>query len=112
MGYTGRVGFSPRFSLEPAITLNWVDLPFGDFTARIVSARFIFTPNPRLSIAGLVQANATAHTLSSSLRLRWEYTPGSEMFLVYSDGRDTTDATPVGLLNRSLAFKITKLFRF
>jgi hypothetical protein len=34
------------------------------------------------------------------------------MFLVYSDGRDTTSATPIGLLNRSLAFKITRLLRF
>jgi hypothetical protein len=46
------------------------------------------------------------------VRLRWEYTPGSELFLVYSDGRDTASATPVGLLNRSIAFKITRLLRF
>ncbi len=110
--YTGRVGFSPRFSIEPVINLNWVNLPFGGFTAQIASTRFIFTPNPRLSVAGLVQFNAAAHTLSSSLRLRWEYAPGSEMFLVYSDGRDTTDTTPIGLLNRSLVFKVTRLFRF
>lgn len=110
--YTGRIGFSPRFSLEPAMTLNWVDLPFGSFNARVASTRFIFTPSPRLSVAGLVQVNTTADTLSSSLRLRWEYTPGSEVFLVYSDGRDTTNATPIGLLNRSLAFKISKLLRF
>jgi len=110
--YSGRMGFSPRFAVEPGLTLNWVNLPFGDFTAKLASARFIFTPNPRLSVSGLVQVNAAADTLSSSLRLRWEYTPGSEMFLVYSDGYDTSAATPIGLLNRSLAFKITKLLRF
>ncbi len=110
--YRGRIGFSPRFSIEPSITLNWANLPFGDFTAQIVSARFILTPTPRLSVAALVQANSAADTVSSSVRLRWEYTPGSELFLVYSDGRDTTSETPIGLLNRSLVFKITKLFRF
>ncbi len=110
--YSGRIGFSSRFSLEPQITLNWVDLPFGSFNARLVSGRFVVTPTPRLSVAGLVQVNAVAHTLSSSVRLRWEYTPGSEMFLVYSDGRDTASATPIGLLNRSIAFKITRLLRF
>ncbi len=110
--YTGRIGFSPRFSVEPSITLNWVDLPFGRFTSQLASARFILTTSPRLSMTGLVQVNAAAHTVSSSLRLRWEYTPGSEMFLVYSDGRDTTSATPIGLLNRSLVFKLTKLLRF
>ncbi len=110
--YTGRVGFSPRFSTESSITLNWVNLPFGDFTSRLLSTRFIFTPSPRLSVVGLVQVNPSVHTVGSSLRLRWEYTPGSEMFLVYSDGRDTISATPIGLLNRSLAFKITTLLRF
>ncbi len=110
--YAGRIGFSPRFSVEPSITLNWVDLPFGSFTSQLASARFILTPSPRLSVTGLVQANAAAHTVSSSLRLRWEYTPGSEMFLVYSDGRETSSSTPIGLLNRSLVFKLTKLLRF
>ena len=110
--YAGRIGFNPRFAIEPSLTLNWVDLPFGSFNARIASARFILTTSPQVSLSGLIQANAAAHTLSSSLRLRWEFTPGSEMFLVYSDGRDTASETPIGLLNRSLAFKITKLLRF
>ncbi len=110
--YSGRIGFSPRFSIEPQITLNWANLPFGDFTAQIVGARFILTPTPRLSVAGLVQMNTARDTVSSSVRLRWEYTPGSQLFLVYSDGRDTTSETPIGLLNRSLVFKMTKLFRF
>jgi len=110
--YRGRVGFSPRLSIEPSVTLNWVSLPFGDFTAQIVSSRVIITPSPRMSIAGLVQVNAANDTVSSSVRLRWEYTPGSELFLVYSDGRDTASGTPIGLLNRSLAFKVTRLLRF
>jgi hypothetical protein len=110
--YSGRIGFSPRFAVEPAFTLNWVDLPYGSFNSQLASARFILTPSPQLSLSGLVQVNASGHTATGSLRLRWEYTPGSEMFLVYSDGYDTTAATPVGLLNRSLAFKVTRLLRF
>ena len=42
-------------------------------------------------ISSLVQFNVDTHNLSSSARLRWEYTGGSELFVVYSDGRDTTD---------------------
>ena len=40
-------------------------------------------------ISSLVQFNVDQQTTSSSLRLRWEYTGGSELFVVYSDGRDT-----------------------
>lgn len=110
--YSGRIGFSKHFSVEPTVTLNWVDLPFGSFNSQLASARFILTPSPRLSISGLMQVNASGNTATGSVRLRWEYTPGSEMFLVYSDGYDTAAATPIGLLNRSLAFKVTRLLRF
>ena len=40
-------------------------------------------------ISSLVQYNVDARNVSSSARLRWEYTGGSELFVVYSDGRDT-----------------------
>jgi hypothetical protein len=89
-----------------------VDLPYGAFTAKLFTNRFIVTPTPRLSVTGLVQVNASADTVSSSLRLRWEYRPGSELFLVYSDGRDTAPGTPIGLMNRSIAVKATRLLRF
>jgi hypothetical protein len=44
--------------------------------------------------------------------MRWEYTPGSELFLVYSDGRDTGERSFPLLQNRSVAVKATRLLRF
>jgi len=44
--------------------------------------------------------------------MRWEYTPGSELFVVYSDGRDTATGGYPGLQNRSVAVKATRLLRF
>ena len=75
--------------MEPNITLNWVKLPFGDFNARLIGLRLAVAPTARLGFGGLTQFNPTARTLTSSARMRWEYTPGSELFVVYSDGRDT-----------------------
>ena len=109
---SGRVALSPRLSVEPGVTMNWIDLPQGSFTNRLITARGIFTPSARMLISSLVQFNATDHTVSSSLRLRWEYTPGSELFLVYSDGRNTSESPLQGLLNRSVAIKVTRLLRF
>jgi hypothetical protein len=98
--------------VEPSLTLNWVTLPYGDFTARLVGTRFVVSPSPRLAFSSLTQFNPGAHSLTSSVRMRWEYTPGSDLYVVYSDGRDT--ATPRGpaLQNRSFAIKATRLFRF
>jgi hypothetical protein len=63
-------------------------------------------------IGSLIQYNASDHTLSSSVRLRWEYTPGSDLFVVYSDGRNTLPPGMPGLVNRSIAVKLTRLVRF
>jgi hypothetical protein len=65
-----------------------------------------------MSVSSLVQFNAVAHTVSSSVRLRWEYRAGSELFVVYSDGRSTFSPAGEGLLNRSVAIKATRLLRF
>ena len=112
-GYNGRWGITPRLSVEPTVSLNWVQLPYGDFTAHLAGTRLTVTPTARMLISSLVQWNAGAGTLTSSARLRWEYTGGSELFVVYSDGRDTLAASGYpALLNRTLAVKVTRLFRF
>ncbi|MBI4887839.1 MAG: carbohydrate binding family 9 domain-containing protein, partial [Acidobacteria bacterium] len=110
--YSGRVGVSAHVGVEPNIALNWVRLPYGDFTARLVGMRFGVAPTARLGFSALTQFNPSARSLTSSARMRWEYTPGSELFVVYSDGRDTASARYPMLQNRSFAVKITRLLRF
>jgi hypothetical protein len=110
--YSGRLGVVPQFALEPSLALNWVSLPYGEFTARVISNRFIFTPTPLLMLSSLVQYNSSSRTLSSSIRFRWEYAPGSDVFVVYTDGRDTARPGFPDLLNRSFAVKATRLIRF
>jgi hypothetical protein len=108
----GRMAMSSRMNVEPGVTLNWVDLPQGRFKTQLYTARVIFTPSPRSLLSGLFQFNPTDETISSSLRLRWEYTGGSEIFVVYTDNRNTEDGAPSSLMNRSFALKITRLLRF
>ena len=65
-----------------------------------------------MSFSGLLQFNSSNDSLSSNLRFRWEYQAGSELFLVYSDQRDTgLGGTPL-LENRAVVFKVNRLFRF
>ena len=42
--------------------------------------------------SALLQYNSTDRSFSSNLRFRWEYQPGSELFVVYTDERDTLRA--------------------
>ena len=110
--FSGRWGVVPRFSMEPSMTIDWVSLPYGDFTAKLLSSRVTLTPSARMLISSLVQFNAGANSLSASVRLRWEYTGGSELFVVYSDGRNTLTPGYPDLLNRTFAIKATRLLRF
>ena len=70
---------------------------------------------PRVFLAyagGLVQYSSSDKTFSSNLRFRWEYRPGSEFFVVYTDERDTTAPGYPDLRNRAFVVKINRLLRF
>jgi hypothetical protein len=107
----GRIQINPRFTIEPSVSINWVDLPEGEFTTRLISDRTTFTLTPFAFISGLVQYNVGARSLSSNLRFRWEYRPGSELFVVYTDERDTLTSGFPDLKNRAVVVKINRLLR-
>ena len=112
-GYTGgRVEVHPQLSVEPGLQFNIVETPFGDFTTELVSARVTYTVTPLLFISSLQQYNSTNASLSTNVRMRWEYQPGSELFVVYNDGRTTEGDRFAQLQNWSFVVKINRLFRF
>ena len=119
IGYRrGRIEVTPQFSLEPGVSINHITLP-GDetYTAPLLTSRVTYTFTPRMFFGGLVQYSAVGNSLSANLRLRWEYRPGSEIFIVYNDQRDTSAFSlrdrhwPV-LENRAFVVKFNRLFRF
>jgi hypothetical protein len=112
LAFRGRAELTARLSIEPGVSVNWVDLPTGPFTATLVSGRGNFSFTPRMLVAALLQYNSTSHAMTTNVRFRWEYQPGSEVFVVYSDGRDTLERGFPGLLNRGFSVKLTRLFQF
>jgi hypothetical protein len=110
--FRGRIEVTPKFSIEPRLAMNFVDLPEGEFTSNLLSTRVSYTMSPRMFVSGLFQFASNSNSLSSNVRFRWEYEPGSDLFIVYSDGRETGLGGFPMLLNRTFAVKMTKLFRF
>ena len=108
----GRVEVLRQLSLEPSVSFNWVRLPGQSFNTVLAVTRVNFTFTPRMFLSGLVQYNSSADSFSANLRLRWEYRPGSEIFLVYTEERDTYDFERFPVLsNRGLVVKVTSLLR-
>ena len=108
----GRVQLTPQLSVEPSLTLNVVKMPEGDFTSTLLTTRATFTVTPRMSTSALVQYNSSASSVSTNVRFRWEYQPGSDLFVVLTDNRDTVPSGFPELRNRAFIVKLTRLFRF
>ena len=110
----GRVSVTNRLSLEPSLSLSRVELPVGNFTTAVIRSRGDYGFSPRMFASGLMQYNHLGHAFSSNLRFRWEYRPGSELFVVWTDERDTWSPARggIGLRNRAFVVKITRLLRF
>ncbi len=107
-----RMEVTPQFSAEPSVSVNWVDLREGSFTTTVARLRGTYTMTPRMYVSGIAQYNSTNTSLGSNLRFRWEYLPGSEVFVVYTDDYDT-EARPsvTPLRNRAFVVKVNRLFR-
>ena len=111
----GRLELTPQFSLEPSYSYNRVELPEGLFTTQLVRTRTTYTMTPLMFVSALVQYNSSSDSLSTNVRLRWEYTPGSELFIVYNEDRDTDPLMPdrfSELRNRAFVIKVNRLFRY
>jgi hypothetical protein len=109
---SARFEVTPRVSLEPSVSVNFIDLPQRSFTATVVRTRATYTVTPRMFVSAIAQYNSTTASRGSNLRLRWEYAPGSELFVVYTDDYDTLSRPPsTALRNRAFVVKVNRLFR-
>ena len=108
----GRVNLTNQFSAEPTYSWNRVDVREGSFTSHLAGSRVTYTMTPMMFVSALIQYNSSINAVSTNARLRWEYQPGSELFVVYNEERNTLTPRFPSLSNRALIVKVNKLFRF
>ena len=108
---TGRLRLTNQLTVEPGMSFNWVTLPQGDFRTDLATVRTTYTLTPLAFVSALLQYNSSNNALSANVRFRWEYVPGSELFVVYNEQRDTLNPRFPGLENRALIVKVNRLFR-
>jgi hypothetical protein len=107
----GRVNLTSQFSVEPSMSVNRITLPNGAFTTTLFGGRVTYTMTPRMFASALIQSNSEGRATSVNARLRWEYRPGSELFVVYNEQRDAVGRSVADLANRSFIVKINWLYR-
>ena len=108
----GRLKITSQLAVEPTYSINEVDLLEGSFTTHLAGSRVTYSMTPLMFASALLQYNSTNHVVSANARLRWEYAPGSELFVVWNEERDTVAPRFPDLANRSFIVKVNRLLRF
>jgi len=107
-----RIELLRQLSIEPSVSFNAVRLPDQYFDTVLTMMRVNVTFTPRMLLSGLVQFNSSADSFSTNVRFRWEYAPGSEVFLVWTEQRESYEFKRFPALeNRGLVIKATRLLR-
>jgi hypothetical protein len=107
----GRVPITNQLSVEPTYSINYVSLVEGEFTTHLVGSRVTYSMTPLMFVSALIQFNSGIGAVSTNARFRWEYQPGSELFVVYNEERNTMTQSFPSLNNRAFIVKINRLFR-
>ena len=110
----GRMQLTRRVSTEPTYAYSLVNLREGRITTHLAGARLTFTVTPLMFTSALIQYNTSNSTAAANVRFRWEYQPGSELFVVYNEQRSDPLSVPrlEPIRNRAVVVKLTRLFRF
>lgn len=98
-----------HITLDAGVQNNRIDLGEGPFTAEIYRGRVEYAYSTELFGSGFVQYNGVTDELISNLRLDFIHAPLSDLFLVYTERRDTVTGA---VLDRRFTVKLTRLWSF
>jgi hypothetical protein len=100
---------SPSLGIETNYQRNAIRLASGDFVANLAGLRARYAWSTTLLGAAFVQYNTQTRSFSTNARLNWRWAPLSDVYLVYTDRRDSESWAQN---ERSLALKVTRMLAF
>jgi hypothetical protein len=111
--------YRPNQRLSFSWTEQWnrfrLDLPGGDFSVVVGSFQTNYSFSRFLTLSTLLQMNtANTQTASANVRLRWNYRPDSDLYVIYTAGQQFASlaaANPTQLFQNRFAVKWTYSWR-
>ncbi len=80
-------GVAAAYPAYPSgISFNWVDTPWGGYQPMLINTRINYSFSARIFWGALIQYNSGDNALSTNLRFRWEYKPGSDKLFTRNNG--------------------------
>jgi hypothetical protein len=102
-----------HFFLDFSYNYQDIQLPYGDFIVRLVSANANYAFNSKWSWVNLVQYDNFSSTLGINSRLRWNPQAGEDLYIVVNYNFDSEGTfTQLSREKSEIALKYTKTFRF
>jgi hypothetical protein len=118
--YTGRLNEAsvrlnyrprPRFSVSGNILWDRFRLPQGNFSVVLAGLQANYSFSRKLMTSAYIQVNTSyTHALSTNVRLRYNYRPDSDLYIVYTSGTQFSSLTavnPAQLREQRLTIKLT-----
>jgi hypothetical protein len=110
----------PQFKISDALSvdlnyaLDEVEMPWGDFSSKVMNIGINYAFSNRWLTSGTVQYSNLDQRFNFRFRLNYIYRPGDDLFLIYNEGRviNLDDPRDNALLGRSLIVKFTRSFDF
>jgi len=104
----------PKFSVSASQTWNRFRLPQGNFSVDLASLQGNYSFSRFLTLSGTVQMDtANTQAVSANFRLRYNYRPDSDLFLIYNVGTQFVSlaaANPQQIRETRFAIKFTRSF--
>ncbi len=99
---------NPHLLLDLSESYNRVRLREGNFTTSLFAGRLNYNFSRKLLTSALVQLNSAAHLSVINVRLRYNYRPNSDLFIIYNQSTGAGLERP----SYSLQIKLTRDFTF
>lgn len=81
---------NPLFNFDSTFEYTDVQLPYAHFPVRLIKAGATVQFSKELIWSALGQYDNISESIGFNTRLRWTYAPGSDMYLVFNQGVDTS----------------------
>ena len=109
-GFVDWTGFDGHLRVEASGETDVGKLPQGDFIERLWQLKTFYAFTPDLTVSAFAQYDSDSRGLGLNSRLRWTFSPGRDLFLVWN--RNWAQALGEGLRLRPTADELTLKLRW
>lgn len=101
----------PLFQFVPRYTYTFFNLPTGSIGIHLATADIILNFTPDMQLFTQVQFDNVSQNFAASVRYRWEYEPGNELFVLLGQAAVIPGVTFQPLITQA-AIRLGHTFRF